>query len=147
MPAIVLWYLLQRKNTSAKARLSRAEAINRLIDKFVTAKEVIEFLETRAGEEVPGGSASSTGERPRNRVLRFLQFGVVFVFVGIGFFVNAYRLGFETDVNFLREAMEQRFWGTFSLSIGLGLLLVSYLTRHARQTMAPREWPYVSNPM
>ncbi len=51
LAGIVLWYLLQRKNTLAKARLSRAEAINRLIDKFATAKEVTEFLETEQGKK------------------------------------------------------------------------------------------------
>ncbi len=127
LAGIVLWYLLQRKNTLAKARLSRAEAINRLIDKFATAKEVTEFLETEQGKKFLEDPVPPA-ENPHNRILRFLQFGVVFLFVGIGFFMNAYRLGFETDLNFLREAMEQRFWGTFSIAIGLGLLVVSFLT-------------------
>ncbi|RPH38028.1 hypothetical protein EHM92_01140 [bacterium] len=127
LAGIVLWYLLQRRNTSARIRLSRAEAINRLIDKFATAKEVIEFLETDQGEKFLEDPVP-LAENPHNRILRFLQFGVVFLFVGIGFFVNAYGLGFAADLNSLREATEQRFWGTFSVAIGLGLLLVAYLT-------------------
>ena len=142
LAGIVLLVLLQRRNTSAKARLSRAEAINRLIDKFATAKEVTEFLETEQGKKFLEDPVPPA-ENPRNRILRFLQFGVVFVFVGIAFFMNAYRLGFETDVNFLREAMEQRFWGTFCVAIGLGLLVVALLT----STLIKRWSLGNSNPM
>ena len=124
---ILCWYLLQKQNARAKARLMRVESINRLIEKFSTAKEVIEFLETEQGKKLMEDPLPPTGN-PRIRVLRFVRFGVVFLFLGGGFFLNAYRLRGETEINYVRQAMDMQFWGIFSLALGVGLLVVAFLT-------------------
>ncbi|MFN0156820.1 MAG: hypothetical protein ACKVRP_01960 [Bacteroidota bacterium] len=122
----VFWYLLQRQNMLAKARFHRAESINRLIDKFGTAKEVIEFLETEQGEKFLADPAPP-GENPRYRALRFIQVGVVFLFVGFGFMMNASLYKNHADV-YGSEALEWKFWGTLLCVFGAGLLVVAYLT-------------------
>ncbi len=123
----VFWYLFQRQNTVAKARLQRAESINRLIDKFGTAKEVIEFLQTEQGQKFLEDPAP-TAENPRNRVLRFVQAGVVFLFLGFAFYMNASLFSNQADINYARKVVDLKFWGTLSAVLGAGLLVVAYVT-------------------
>lgn len=123
----IFWYLFQRQNSAARVRLQRAESINRLIDKFATGKEVTEFMQTEQGRKLLEDPVP-VAENPRFRVLRFVQAGVIFLFVGLGFLMNATRLGREEDINYIRQSMDLRFWGIFSLVLGGGLLVVGYLT-------------------
>lgn len=137
---LLFWFLMHRMNTRAKTRLARVESVNRLIEKFSSAREVIEFLETEQGKKLLEDPLPAS-DNPKNRVLRFIQFGVVLVFVGIAFFANAYHLSAETDINFVRQAMDQRFWGVFALAAGLGLLVVALLVN-----LLAKKWGLTDGP-
>ena len=124
---LMFWFVLQKQNSLGKIRIQRVESINRLIEKFSTAKEVTEFLETESGSKLiddPAPDARNT----RTQVLRFVQAGVVFLFVGVGFFLNAYRIRNETDINYVRQVLDLQYWSIFSIAIGVGLLFVAFLT-------------------
>ena len=123
----VLWFLLMRRNTVAKNRLMRAEAINRLVDKFGSAKEVAEFLKSEQGRKILEDPAPPPVS-PRIRVIRLVQIGVVTIFLGIACFVNAWRMGSLTDPNFVHQYFQLQYWGTICLAIGAGLLLVGFIT-------------------
>jgi hypothetical protein len=122
-----LWFLMQKRNTLAKSRLLRAEAINRLVDKFGTAKEVVEFLKTDQGRKLLEDPAPPPVS-PRVRLIRLIQSGGVTLFLGLACFLNAFRMRDTTDINNIRKAVELQDWGTFLVAIGLGLLAVAYVT-------------------
>ena len=123
----VFWYLLQRQNALMKARLQRVESVNHLIEKFSTAKEVIEFLGTDQGRRLLEDPLPPTGN-PRNRVLRFVRYGVVFLFLGPAFFLQAYWLRGETEIHYVSQAKDLLFWGSFCVALGLGLLATALIT-------------------
>lgn len=123
----VFWYMLQRQNALAKARLQRVESVNRLIEKFSTAKEVIEFLDTEQGRKLLADPFPPAGN-PRTRVLRFVRFGIVFLFLGPAFLLDAYWLRGETEIRYVYQAKDLQFWGISSLALGVGLLVGAFLT-------------------
>ncbi len=122
-----VWYVLQRQNALMKARLQRAETVNRLIEKFSTAREVTEFLDSEHGRKLLEDPFPSRGN-PRNRVLRFVRFGVVFLFLGPAFLLDAYWLRDSTEIRYIYQAKDLQFWGAFSLALGVGLLATAFLT-------------------
>ena len=121
------WYLLQRKNMLAKARLERIEAVNRLVEKFGTAKEVTEFLKTEGGRRLLEDPVPPA-ELSRLRVIRLVQVGVVILCVGIAFILNAYSLRDESYITFISQAKDRQFYGMVSIALGGGLLLVALVT-------------------
>ena len=123
----VFWYLLQRQNALMKARLQRVESVNRLIEKFSTAKEVTEFLATEEGKKLLEDPLPPTGNL-RTRSLRFVRFGVVFLFLGPAFLLDAYWLRGETEIRYIAQAKDLQLWGVFCLALGLALLVVAFLT-------------------
>ena len=53
----------------------------------------------------------------------------MFIFLGLGFFLNAYWLRHELDINYVRQMIELQIWGTFSIALGGGLVFAAFLTR------------------
>ena len=60
-----------------------------------------------------------------HRVLGLVQFGIVACAIGVAFLINGIAPPPGTDINFVREADEARWWGWLSIGLGLGLLLSS----------------------
>ena len=123
----IFWYLMQRQKALMKTRLQRVESVNRLIEKFSTAKEVVEFLGTEQGKKLLEDPLPPTGN-PRTRVLRFVRFGIVFLFLGPAFLLDSYWLRGETEIRYTTQAKDLQFWGLSSLALGLGLLMAAFLT-------------------
>ena len=127
LAAWVLWLLFKRHQLHAQARLLRSETFNRLVDKFGTAKEFVDFLQTDAGRkflEDPIGPPV----HPLTSVRRFVQGGVVLLVLGAALLVNALRLRNETDINYIQQAMGLNYWGTIFLGGGAALLIVAVVS-------------------
>ncbi len=127
--AFLFWLGHRAYRAHMEARMRRAEGFNRLLDKFGSAKEFTDFLQTEQGKRfvedplpAPRGST--------HRIIRFVQTGIVLIGLGIAFFFNAYRLRDATEIRYTSQASDCAFWGTFSVAVGLALLLtavVSYI--------------------
>jgi len=122
-----LWHFMQKQGGMTKARLQRVETVNRLIEKFPTAKEVIDFLETEQGRKLLEDPLPPT-TNPLARVLRFIRYGVVFLFLGSGFLLDAYWLRGETEIRYISQAKDMQFWGAFCLALGAGLVMAGVIT-------------------
>lgn len=110
-----------------QARMQRAESFNRLLERFGSAKEFTDFLQTEQGRKfvadpMPAPRSSS------HRILRLIQVGIVLVAMSGGFFLNAYRLRDATDMHYISQASDCQFWGLFALTVGFGLLITSAVT-------------------
>jgi hypothetical protein len=132
--AFLLWLGSRSYKASAQMRLQRAEAFNRLLERFSSAKEFTEFLQTEEGKQflrdpLPSSRASS------NRTLRFVQYGIVLFALGVGCLLNAYRLRDATDLHYASQAQDCQFWGIFGVTIGVAL----FVTAMVSSAMA-RKW-------
>jgi len=125
--AFVIWLLFRRYNLSVKIRLEQAEYRNRLLEKFATAAEFIEFARTPEGRSLVDPSTSKLTSNPAQGVIRTIQVGVGSFFVGVALMVGTSRLDGQTDINFIRQALNEKFWGTVGISLGIGLILAGLI--------------------
>jgi len=124
LAAWVLWLVFRRHQLQVQARLQRNETFNRLIDKFGTAKEFVDFLQTEAGRKFLEDPIAPP-VHPLTSVHRFVQGGIVLLVLGGALLVNALRLRGETDINYIHQAMGLNYWGTIFLGGGAALLIVA----------------------
>jgi hypothetical protein len=101
---------------------ARQQLHSRLIDKFGTTSELIEYLQSEAGRKF---LTPEVVERitPYKRILAAAQVGIVFTFVGLGvlwFRSLAPAMSADSDIAFL-------FLGAVTLALGLGFLASSTL--------------------
>jgi hypothetical protein len=74
-------------STSAKNRRMQAqtEVQTKLIERFGTSKEFIEFLQSAAGQRFVSGVEVSTALYARDRIIRGFGTGIVISLLGLGF--------------------------------------------------------------
>ena len=125
--AWALWLLFRRYQIQAQARMQRTETFNRMIDKFSTSTELVDFLQTETGRKFLEDPVASH-VHPMTNVRRSIQGGAILFVLGGAMFVNALRLRGETDINFVREAMGMNYWGTIFVACGVGLLVAAGLS-------------------
>ena len=123
----ILWLVFRRYQLQAHARVQRAESFNRLIDKFGTAKEFIDFLQSDAGRKLLEDPIAAPAS-PMSSVRRFIQGGIILLGLGGALLLNANRLRGETDINYIREAMGMNYWGTIFLGGGVALMIVAIVS-------------------
>ncbi len=118
-------YLLYRRYELMKQLQSqRIESFNRLIEKFGSAKEFIQFAESPQGRKILEEPVSPR-PNPLNKVLRFLGSGILAVVLGGAFWFNGMRLSNQTDPINLRDASTWLSLGSLLLFMGVGLLIVA----------------------
>lgn len=127
LTAWILWLVFKRFQVQTHARAQRTETFNRLIDKFGTAKEFVDFIQSEAGRKVLEDPISPPTD-PRTSVRRFVACGIILLAVGKALLLNALRLHGQTDINFVREAMGMNYWGTIFVGGGAALILVGILS-------------------
>jgi hypothetical protein len=127
LTAWILWLVFKRFQVQTHARAQRTETFNRLIDKFGTAKEFVDFLQSDAGRKVLEDPIAPSAD-PRSSVRRFVACGIILLAVGKALLLNALRLRGQTDLNFVREAMGMNYWGTIFVGGGAALILVGILS-------------------
>ena len=127
LTAWILWLLFRRYQVQTLARAQRTETFSRLIDKFGTAREFVDFLQSDAGRKVLEDPIAPPVD-PRMSVRRFVQCGIILLGLGIALLLNALRLRDQTDINFVREAMGLNYWGTIFASGGAALMIVAIVS-------------------
>ena len=78
----IVWLSTNAKNRRAQAQ---AEVQTKLIDRFGTSKEFIEFLQSPAGQRFVSGVEVSTAFYARDRIIRGFGTGIVISLLGLGF--------------------------------------------------------------
>jgi hypothetical protein len=125
--AWALWLVFRRYQLQVQARMQRTETFNRMIDKFGTSSEFVDFLQTETGRKFLEDPATSPAH-PMAGVRRSIQGGTILFVLGGALFVNALRLRGETDINYVRQAMGLNYWGTIFIGCGVGLLVAAALS-------------------
>jgi hypothetical protein len=125
--AFLLWLGSRSYKASTQLRMQRAESFNRLLERFSSAKEFTDFLQTEEGKKFLGDPlpASRTSS---NRILRLIQYGIVIFALGVGCLINAYRLRDFTDLHYASQAQDCQFWGIFGVIIGVALVATAMVS-------------------
>jgi hypothetical protein len=120
----VLWLVFRHYQLRIAARTQRTETFNRLIDKFSTAKEFVDFLQSDAGRKFMEDPLASPAH-PLTSVRRFLLGGIILTVLGGALMLNALRLRGQTDVNYINQALGLNYWGTIFVGGGIALMIVA----------------------
>jgi hypothetical protein len=123
--AFVLLLLYRRYELSVKTRMLRIEYQNRLLDKFGTATEFVDFLKSDQSKKVLEDPVGTGHANPMNRVLRGVQIGLVVIIVGVGLLVNAWMMGSPTDPNDLNKQKDYLFLARQCMMVGVAFFVVS----------------------
>jgi len=123
--------LRQRTNTR-----TRAEIYNRLIDKFGTAPEFIDFLKSDAGLQFIEENTAPDSV-PLTKILGSIQLGVILVLLGGGLLVigNIFGGSLGGDLYIILTVS-----GTVGLTVGVGFLIsagIAYKLCRAWGILAP----------
>jgi hypothetical protein len=110
-------------------RMKRAEAFNGLLERFGSAKEFTDFLQTDEGKKflrdpMPAPKSMVT------KIIRFVQAGIIVFGIGVTCLLNGYRLRDATDLHYAYQAKDSVFWGILGVTVGISLIvtaLVSYI--------------------
>lgn len=113
----VVWVSAQRRQAKVRAQ---TELNNRLLERFGSAAEFVEFLQTEEGRRFLG-SLSMENLSPVQRILRSVQTGVILSIAGLGGLLLARVSGLDGKAFIII--------GTTALALGIGFLVsaaVSY---------------------
>ena len=111
----------------------QSEAHNKLIEKFGTSEELLNYMRSEAGKRIlesgpiPLNGHGFEWNSPIARVLTPLQFGAVFTTVGLGFLILMYASATNQGLDLGRPGGFLVF-GILALMLGLGLILSAGLS-------------------
>ncbi len=128
----VIYLVFRRYQVISEARMKRAETFNKLVEKFSSAQEFSDFLQTENGRKFIEDPLPSPSH-PYGKVLRYLQAGILSLLIGFAYWINAGRID-PHDPTYITQIRDSNYWGTLAVFLGIGLLVVGgvtyFLTRH-----------------
>ncbi len=125
---LLLAFLQQRRATRYQYDLQ-----TKLLEKFGTAPELLDYLKSDAGVRFLETSMTEPRTNPHSRILVSMQTGVVLTALGIGFLVLRPLMPSAADPFAV--------FGVLSLCIGVGFLASSWIA-----TSVARRWGLIAHP-
>jgi hypothetical protein len=125
----ILYLFYRRYQVSTQLRLQKVDAFNKLVEKFGSGKEFVEFAQTEHGKKLLVDPILPP-PNPLTKVLRLLQAGIIFVGLGIASLINGARLSAITEPAYVNQMIQANHYGTLAVFLGLGLIVaagVSYI--------------------
>lgn len=113
---VIVGYFKYRRNKQI-AEL-QAQMQNRLMEKFGSSQEMMQYLESEAGQRFLESATLERGN-PFSRILSSIQAGTILTLAGLAV------LAFRSQVTDPEEALGFVFLGLIALALGLGFLLSS----------------------
>lgn len=116
--AMVVWIVWLGTNAKNRRTQAQAEVQSKLIERFSTSKEFIEFLQSPAGRQFVTGVEVTSNLYARDRIIGGFGKGIVLSLLGIGFLAIWI---FDDNRGFLYP-------GFILLGLGVGFFLSTLLT-------------------
>jgi hypothetical protein len=83
--AMIVWIVWLGTNAKNRRAQAQAEVQTKLIERFSTSKEFIEFLQSPSGQRFVSGVEVTTALYARDRIIRGFGTGIVISLLGLGF--------------------------------------------------------------
>jgi hypothetical protein len=135
----LLWVVTKRYDPQNKLAEKRIDQLNLLIQKFGTAKEFLDFLQTEEGKKLFENPIPVKNDA-RKRVLQFIIAGCISVFIGIGLSYAGIRSGMALSNDGFKQAVEFGFWSSIFWYLGFGFLIVAGVLY-----LAGKKWHLLNN--
>jgi len=110
---------LGRQRLLASALRERELTIRQLTERWGSAEEFVAFASSP--QAAPLFATIDAPAALGRRLLSMVGTALLLLALGMGFWINGLSLRGETDINFIREAANERWWGTLCLASGVGL--------------------------
>jgi hypothetical protein len=110
---------LGRQRLLASALRERELTIRQLTERWGSAEEFVAFASSP--QAAPLFATIDAPAALSRRLLSMVGTALLLLALGVGFWINGLSLRGETDINFIREAANERWWGTLCLASGVGL--------------------------
>ena len=107
----IFWVVSRKRRHEIQAQVQ-----TRLIEKFESARDMAEFLQTEAGSRFMKSFAAVGGSSPVRQILGAVQGGIVLTFLGVALLLLQVMLSAGSGLGVA---------GTLVLALGLGLLAAS----------------------
>ena len=124
MIVLIVYFITRSRARRAEVQ---AEVQTRLIDRFGTAPELVEFLQSPAGRQFVSGVQSAPEALTRERVLSGFTRAIILSMLGLAFVVLTFFYGMDHD-------NPLPFFAAIFLALGIGYLLATFvswrLSRH-----------------
>ena len=130
----VFYLFFRRYQIRSQARLQRNEAVNKLLEKFSSAQEFVDFLETEKGRKFFEDPLPEQ-IHPMRRVFGTTQAAVILIFISFAFFAHANLLRNQNDLNWIGQRNDDIFHGMLCFCIGAALICFASIS----QSLA-RKW-------
>src|SRR5213078_5274567 len=83
--AMIVWIVWLGTNAKNRRAQAQADVQTKLIERFSTSKEFIEFLQSPSGQRFVSGVEVTTALYARDRIIRGFGTGIVLSLLGVGF--------------------------------------------------------------
>ncbi|TAK60894.1 MAG: hypothetical protein EPO24_06325 [Bacteroidetes bacterium] len=129
----VLFLLFRRQQLTTQAKFQRIEAYNKLLEKFATAKEFAEFLDTDQGKKMLEDPMQN-GTNPKKTALRFVQAGVLLAALGFGLLMMLSRVSnivgsqVNPDINWINKEIDYFNWTWITFAMAGGCFVAGMLS-------------------
>jgi hypothetical protein len=127
MVAFIAAVINSRRQTEVK---SLAEVQNKLLDKFGSSKEFVDFLQADGGKSFLTPLPARTGVTAGDRIIRKITIGTIATLLGVAFIIMS-----------MVNDPDMAIPGSFMLAIGLGFL-ISAVVAHRLS----RSWGLINDP-
>jgi len=130
---IVIGIIVLRREQQSRASLAERERLlRRIAERFGEAQEFVEFASSAEVERLFQISDGPTALA--RRLLSLVAAAVALCAVGVAFLINSFAPLPSPDINYVREALEARWWAVMFLALGIGLgAAAAVCTRLARR--------------
>lgn len=123
---------LRREKLMQASLAERERLLGRIAERFGDTQEFVAFASSPDAERLFQVSDGPTAVA--RRLLSLVATAVALCAVGAAFLINSFAPPPTTDINYVREAMEARWWAVMFLALGLGLgIAAAVCTRLARR--------------
>ena len=112
-----------RRRLQVQRRMARDAMTLRLAERFGDADAFVAFARSPDGRALMENEYAPAAMA--HRILGLLQFGIIACAIGVAFLVNGIAPPPGTDINFVREADNARWWGWLAIGLGIGLVIAS----------------------
>ena len=118
MIVLIVYFITRSRARRAEVQ---AEVQTRLIDRFGTAPELVEFLQSPAGRQFVSGVQSAPEALTRERVLSGFTRAIILSMLGLAFVVLTFFYGIDHD-------NPLPFFAAIFLALGIGYLLATFVS-------------------
>ena len=110
---------LRREKLLRASLIERERLLSRIAERFGETEEFIAFVSSPEAERLFQITDGPTAVA--RRLLSLVAVAIALFAVGLAFLINSYAPLPSEDINYVRQAIEARWWAVIFLALGIGL--------------------------